>query len=275
MAALRYERRRILIWAKTYPELSLKHVESVCTGGVTEDGLPIRLYPIDHRYLYDDQKFRKYQWITARVAKDPSDRRPESHKIDCDSMEVGDFVPTDNQGWGARASIVFQNTSWQFDSVDALRAAQEASHTSIGVVTPREILKVDLYERPQDEKESFEEKKQRVQRIANARRSQRLMFDEPRSGGMKRLDFQDKRVRIEWRCNAPNCAGHTMQVLDWEAGELLRRHGEEKALKKVADICNLSKHAVRFFLGNLRKYPASFSIGGLWYPARTPRLLFD
>jgi hypothetical protein len=275
MAALRYEPRRILIWAKTYPELSTKHLESVCTGGVTEDGSPIRLYPIDHRYLYDNQKFRKYQWITARVARDPSDPRPESHKIDCESMEVGEFVASDKHGWSARASIVFQKPSWQFESVDALLAAQKTSQTSIGVVTPREIVKVDLYERPKQEKVHFEEKKQKVQRIAKARRAQRVMFDEPPTSGMKRLDFQDKRVRIEWRCNAANCSGHTMQVLDWEAGELLRRHGEEKTLKKVADICDLSKHALRFFLGNIRKYPTSFSIGGLWYPTRGPKSLFD
>ena len=37
------EEKKILIWGKTYPELSTKDLETVCTGGVTEDGRPIRL----------------------------------------------------------------------------------------------------------------------------------------------------------------------------------------------------------------------------------------
>src|SRR6266567_8148955 len=40
MSLLRYEEKKILIWGKTYPELSIKHLETVCTGGVTEDGAP-------------------------------------------------------------------------------------------------------------------------------------------------------------------------------------------------------------------------------------------
>jgi hypothetical protein len=65
-----------------------------------------------------------------------------------------------------------------------------------------------------------------------------------------------------------------MQVLDWEALELLRKHGDEKALQKVNQACNLSTHAVRFFLGNMRQHPGAFSIGGIWYPKRAPALLF-
>ena len=37
-----YQNMRVLIWGKTYPELSNKYTETVCTGGVLEDGRPIR-----------------------------------------------------------------------------------------------------------------------------------------------------------------------------------------------------------------------------------------
>src|SRR5450755_141693 len=55
------QKRKILIWGKTAPELSMKYYETVCTGGVLEDGTPVRLYPIPYRYMADDDKFKKYQ----------------------------------------------------------------------------------------------------------------------------------------------------------------------------------------------------------------------
>src|ERR1035441_3463498 len=72
-----YTEHRILIWGKTYPELSKKYIETVCTAGVLESGKPVRLYPITYRYLNDEQ-FKLYQWITAGIQKNPNDTRPES-----------------------------------------------------------------------------------------------------------------------------------------------------------------------------------------------------
>ena len=61
------EKRRFLIWGKTAPELSSKYFETVCTGAVLEDGVPIRLYPIPFRYLDDGERFKKYQdWAAPR-----------------------------------------------------------------------------------------------------------------------------------------------------------------------------------------------------------------
>ena len=66
-----------------------------------------------------------------------------------------------------------------------------------------------------------------------------------------------------------------MQVLDWEVVELLRREGNEKALQKVESVLDLSKYAVRLFLGSMRLYPQTFCIGGIWYPKRAAGLLFS
>ena len=53
---------RVFIIAKTYPELSSKYGETVCTAGVDEAGNPLRLYPIPFRYLSGPQRFKRYQW---------------------------------------------------------------------------------------------------------------------------------------------------------------------------------------------------------------------
>jgi hypothetical protein len=100
-----YTREKILIWAKTYPELSSRYLETVCTAGLLPSGKPLRLYPIPYRYLGDGkEQFRLYQWITADIQKRPDDSRPESFRIDCDSIEPGEVIPTTQDEWGKRAA---------------------------------------------------------------------------------------------------------------------------------------------------------------------------
>jgi len=50
------ETKRVYILVKTYPTISEKYAELVCTAGVLEDGSWIRLYPMPFRLLTDDQK---------------------------------------------------------------------------------------------------------------------------------------------------------------------------------------------------------------------------
>jgi len=72
-----YTREKILIWAKTYPELSSRYLGTVCTAGLLPSGKPLRLYPMPYRYLTgDDEQFSLYQWITADIQKKPDDFAP-------------------------------------------------------------------------------------------------------------------------------------------------------------------------------------------------------
>jgi hypothetical protein len=265
-----YERKRFLIWGKTSPELSTKYFETVCTGAVLEDGSPIRLYPIPFRYLQAEEKFKKYQWMTALIGKDPCDSRPESYKIDCDSIEPGHVIEPDELEWHARREFVFQKPSWQFESVDALAQAQLQTKQSLGVVIPSEIVSVGLHARPEDEEASFEQKRERCRKKFDADR-QRL-FDDFFPAEYKNLDFVRNRIQIVWKCGSGKT--HTSQFMDWEIVEAQRKHGDENARQMVEDRLDLSKFAVRFFLGNIRAYPSSFTIVGLWYPKRQPGLLF-
>lgn len=42
---------RVLITVKTYPTLSKKYGETVCTAGLREDGSWVRIYPVPFRQL--------------------------------------------------------------------------------------------------------------------------------------------------------------------------------------------------------------------------------
>jgi hypothetical protein len=175
-----YTREKILIWAKTYPELSSKYLETVCTAGMLPSGKPLRLYPIPYRYLAGDkEQFSLYQWITADIQKKHDDFRPESFRVDCDSIEAGDVIPTTQDEWGKRAELMFRDPSWQFESVEALLKAQEEQGVSIGVVAPREIQKVEVVKRSEEEAKSFEQKLADVRKIQEAKRAQINLFGSP------------------------------------------------------------------------------------------------
>lgn len=55
-----HQQKRVLIWGETYPELSSKYRETVCTGGCLEDGRPVRIYPVPFRYLEGDSRYKMY-----------------------------------------------------------------------------------------------------------------------------------------------------------------------------------------------------------------------
>ena len=95
-----WEWRNILIVVKTYPTPARQGIEVSCTAGITDDGQWIRLFPIPFRFLRSDQKFKKYQWIRAKVKK-ASDPRIESYNVDIDSIEpLGDPIPSANSWFG-------------------------------------------------------------------------------------------------------------------------------------------------------------------------------
>jgi hypothetical protein len=262
-----YIEQKILIWGKTYPELSKQYIETVCTAGVLESGTPVRLYPITYRYLNDEQ-FKLYQWIIAGIQKNPNDTRPESYKIDCDSIQVGEPLPTTQDEWGKRAEFMFRDKSWQFESAEALQQSQKKDRTSIGVVTPREITKVEVIERSEEDARSCEQKFEDLKKTVDAQRAQIQMFEDAIPPEMKKLEFLKSRVVVSWLCKGSGCTGHNMQVLDWGLCELQRREGSEAAVNRMKELCKLETYDLKFFLGNLFQYPGSFMIVGLWYPKR-------
>jgi hypothetical protein len=147
-----------------------------------------------------------------------------------------------------------------------IAASTKKDGTSLGVITPREIRKIELVDRGESEVQSFEEKFQDLRKRVDAQRAQLTLFEQAIPPEMKRLDFLKARIQISWLCQDLECKGHKMQILDWEVCELQRRSGDEKALEKLHEITDLSRYSLRFFLGNLFLYPQSFLIIGLWYP---------
>ncbi|MCX8481853.1 MAG: hypothetical protein ORN58_08035, partial [Sediminibacterium sp.] len=71
---------KVLITVKTYPTISIKYDELVCTAGFLEDGTWIRIYPIQFRKKSFEEQYKKYDWIEIDLVKNNSDFRKESFR---------------------------------------------------------------------------------------------------------------------------------------------------------------------------------------------------
>lgn len=251
---------RILIWGKTYPELSVRHTETVCTAGVREDGRPIRLYPVGFRYLEPAQQYGLYDVISVRVKRNLGDPRPESHKIDVQSLAIVGHLEPDSQHWAARREWIDRTAGyWHFNSVAPMLDRQRHGYHSIGLVRVGAVDRCYLAPRSAGDRARFEAK-------AAAHQAQSDLF----ARNARKLDFIPNEIRLVWRCaeRCSQCAQspHDMSVLDWGLIQLARREGWEMALDRLKRLADPASHDFKLFLGNFFTHQSTFGIIGLWYP---------
>lgn len=256
---LTYKPTKVLIWGKTYPELSTRHRETVCTGGCLEDGTPVRLYPVDFRYLAGDGQYHLYDWIEVPIAKATMDPRPESYKVRADQIQIGRQLKTTDQ-WAERRATIFRNPDWHFGCVEDLRREQKVTRRSLGMVRVGDVKNVELLNRPAHERQRHAENLKRL-------KGKGELF----APAAKDLAFLPFRVRLHWRCDGgSSCPGHSASVMDWGLLELGRREGGEKAKQKLEALTNLRVYDLHLYIGNLFTRQHIFSCIGLWYPKRSP-----
>ncbi len=80
--------QKALILGRAYPEPSKKHIETVCTGAISEDGQLLRLYPISWRYLNENQKYKLWSWAKFELRKGGDDKRKESYRVREETIQV-------------------------------------------------------------------------------------------------------------------------------------------------------------------------------------------
>jgi hypothetical protein len=263
-----WERRKILIWGKTRPEVSLKYQETVCTGGVFEDTKRlVRLYPIPLRYLDDERYFKKYQWIEADICRASADGRPESYRINANNIVPLDTIDTQRGTWRERSGWILHPDN-VYPSVEALQEKQAHDHTSLGLVRPKRVIQVTSTRFTPAEKKSFWRKYDQV--LAQPQ----FAFKEEHP--VKPLHPPDWRFVIRFTCDDARCDGvHNFSVLDWEVDALYynlhRVKGEpsdvaaQRVRQKLEKQCGPG-HDTLFFLGNISNYPKIFTIVGFFSP---------
>lgn len=262
---LGWKREKILILVKAYPQPSEKYGESVCTAGITPSGRWIRLYPVDFRNLAIENKFEKWRWIEADIIKS-SDPRPESHKINHDTIANLHSVDT-SEYWKQRKEIILPLC---LSSLEELQELHDSKKTSLGIFKPKQIE--ELIIKPTSSEWS-EKKQEALDRAVN----QSALFTK-RKVALKPIEKMPYKFSYKFTCHAPDCKGHTLQILDWEINQSYRKwrreySSEQVALTKIQEkyfVEFTQKRDLYFIMGTLRSMDRfrQFSIIGLFYPPK-------
>ena len=132
-------KQRVLITVKTYPTLSKKYTELVCTAGFKEDGSWIRIYPSPFRFLEDTKRYKKYQWIELDINKNPKDKRPESYRpCNIDNINLGNEIGT-GSNWAERKKLILEKNIIHTNLKNIIEAAHNNEY-SLVIFKPAEIL---------------------------------------------------------------------------------------------------------------------------------------
>lgn len=85
---VRSGRTEAVVLIKAAPQAGQRHGETVCCAGIDLYGSWLRLYPVSFRLLEDRKKFGRWDRIRFNWRLPNDDTRPESRRVDQDSIEI-------------------------------------------------------------------------------------------------------------------------------------------------------------------------------------------
>ena len=259
---------RVLITVKTYPCLSQKYDELVCTAGFREDGSWIRIYPVPFRKMEKYSQYKKNDWIEVDLVKNDKDFRPESFKpvsLDTPIKVVGHIDTKSN--WAKRKAMVLRNVY-----TDMGKLIEDCKTTQMSLA----VLKANITGFVIEEVErNWDAKK--LERV-KANQHQLDLFEQKEVFEVvKKLPYE-----FSYKFTTDDGKSHTLMIEDWELGALywkcLRDNGNDEmvACEKVKQMyfdhmagdCDLY-----LFLGTAkqmqqRNMPNPFIVIGTFYPPK-------
>jgi hypothetical protein len=217
----------------------------------------VRLFPLPFRHLEYSKQFKKYQWIEANVTKAP-DPRPESYKIDLESIElIGKPIPTSNN-WQHRKKIVLPLKS---PSLCHLQNTQDETNISLGLFKPRCVN--ELIIEPEEIPYWTEEELSKL--------GQQSMFDKKYVSPLEKIPVKFK---YRFYCDDSNCGGHVLSITDWEAGQAFRNfrklYGDnwEIQFRQKFEYDMTYNYDTHFYVGTTRAHKNIWIITGIFYPRK-------
>lgn len=245
------KKERLLVTVKTYPTLSRKYGETVCTAAVREDGSWVRLYPVPFRRLDEEERYRKFDWIECGLVKRREDPRPESYRPAGEIVRVGHMGTSGR--WRARRELLLGVTRVYDRLSDVIEGAKE-NEVSLAVFKPKRVVKFGW---EQDEREWSRERLAEMRGLYGQldlfgdndwRRTFRLVDKLPYSFSYRFEDTVGQQSELT--------------ILDWEIGMLYWNclasavGDEQAALEKVRAkyIGEFSRADLHFFLGTTQRF---------------------
>ena len=220
---------RVLIAAKTYPTISGKYDELVCTAGFLEDGSWIRIYPIPFRKKSYNEQYSKYDWIEIDIVKNKSDFRPESYRPYSYDTEIKIVSRLDTKNfWAERKKIALNNVHTNLATL-IKEAHNQNICTSLAVFKPTKIIDFIAVEVERDwDKKKIEQLK--------ANRDQTNLFEHPEDPFevVQKLPY-----KFSFIFEDDQGKQSKLMIEDWETGQLFwncfaKHEGNEK--KAIEDV---------------------------------------
>lgn len=261
-------KEKVLVLVKTYPCLSQKYDELVCTAGIKEDGSWIRIFPVPFRKLDPYSQYDKYDWIEVDLEKNTKDFRPESYRPVDLAKPIIPVGHIDTQsGWAARRELVLRNVY-----TDMGKLISDCKNTQMSLA----VLKANItgfvikeVEREWDPKKL---------EIVRANQNQLDLFEQKEVFEVvKKLPYE-----FSYKFTTDDGKPHTLMIEDWELGALYwkclraNKFDEKIACEKVKQMyydhmvgdCDLY-----LFLGTTkemqqRNMPNPFVVIGTFYPPK-------
>ena len=272
------EKERILVTVKTYPTLSTKYGEMVCTAGVREDGSWVRIYPVPFRRLEEQERYKKFDWIECNLVRNSRDPRPESHRP-FDQGELADLEPVGHIGtsdkWRERRRILLGNAR-VYDRRDEIVNAAKNNEMSLCVFKPTRVRELTW----EQEEPKWDPHKLQGMRIFHSQLD--LLADNAWRETFKLIPKLP--YNFSYRFTDATGRQSTLQVLDWEIGALywnclrMANGDETHAFTKVREKCfdTFLQTDLHFFLGTTQQWhsiaPNPWTIVGVFPAPHDDRL---
>jgi len=254
-----WEKKKVLVTVKAYPEKSKKHGIVVCTAGITDTGDWIRLYPMPYSSFLGPNKIHRYDLIEVECEKvtDEKLKRKESYRVRDGSVNIIDRSLSIGKikgktPWEKRNAIIMPKIS---PSLEYLVEQYEKDKTSLGLIKPTAVM--DFFTREE------------LQQPPEPKEYQRSLDNQiiPIVDAIPHI-FAYKFI----------CAGcdegkqHDIMCEDWELFESYRSWWRtypdvtllwEKLHEKFFDF--MIRHDLHFYMGMYSQMP-TWLIIGLYYP---------
>ena len=256
-----WEKKKVLVTVKAYPEQSKKHGTVVCTAGITDGGDWIRLYPMPYSTFLGPGKIHRYDWIEAECKRVTDEKlgRKESYRVRDGSVNIIDRSLSlgkikGKAPWEKRNEIILPKIA---PSLEYLQEQYQKEKTSLGLIKPTAVM--DFFTREE------------LLQPPEPKEYQRSLDDQI----IPIIDTIPHIFAYKFRCAGCNDEKlHNIMCEDWELFESYRSwwktYPDVKILwaklhEKFFDF--MIRHDLHFYMGMYSQMP-TWLIIGLYYPPK-------
>jgi hypothetical protein len=254
----KHHEETLLILTKTYPSPSTKYRETSCVAAINDQGELRRLYPIPFRLLDDSRQFARWEWVKTRILKATNDNRPESYRVDTDSIQRLARLGTD-QGWAERLQWITPHILPDFETLESRR---QTSNETLGFLRPSSV---ELIITRANSKDWTDDEKQKL--------IQDGMFDSPDVKARIPLRKLPYDFYYRYKFNGLE-KQFKHKITDWEIGALYWNCAQdyqqnwEKYFRQKIEEDFSQKRELIFMMGTIHRFPDQWLIVGVLYPPK-------